>query len=117
MTRSGLLGPYQLSFDTIDATLTRQSAGVYALGYLDERGRFCINHVGRSDEDLRSQLLHYIGSDPLFKYTYCMSSQTAFERECDLFHDFSPPGNRLHPDRPRGTRWRCHRCEIFPRSA
>jgi hypothetical protein len=46
-----------------------------------------------------------------------MSSQTAFERECDLFHDFSPPGNRLHPDRPRGTRWRCHRCEIFPRSA
>jgi|GraSoiStandDraft_41_1057321.scaffolds.fasta_scaffold844207_2 hypothetical protein len=117
MTKTGLQGPYPLSFDAIDAVVTRTSAGVYALGHSDAQGRFCINHVGRSDSDLRSRLLDYIGSDRLFKYGYSASSQTAFEKECQLFHDFSPPGNRLHPDRPKGTTWSCPRCRMFARVA
>lgn len=117
MTSTGLIGPYRLSFDAIDGVVTRKSAGVYALGYADGRGRFCVNHVGRSDIDLRGRLLDFIGSDALFKYRYCSSTQTAFEKECELFHDIGPPGNRVHPDRPRGTTWRCPRCQIFARHA
>lgn len=117
MTRTGLQGPYRLSFDAIDAAVTCKSAGVYALGHVDAQGRFCINHIGRSDVDVRSRLLDYIGSDALFKYGYFASSQTAFEKECQLFHDISPPGNRLHPDRPKGTMWSCPRCRIFARVA
>ena len=117
MTKTGLSGPYRLSFDAIDAAVTRKSAGVFALGHADPQGRFCINHVGRSDSDVRGRLLDYIGSDALFKYGYSASSQTAFEKECELFHDFGPPSNRLHPDRPKDTRWRCPRCQMFARQA
>jgi hypothetical protein len=113
MTRTGLAGPYRLSFDEIDAAVTRQSAGVYALGYSDPEGRFCINHIGRADADLRGRLLDKIGSDVLFKYGYFSSAKAAFEKECELFHDINPPGNRVHPDRPRGTGWECPRCRIF----
>jgi hypothetical protein len=115
--KTGLSGPFRLSFDEIDAAVTRKSAGVYALGRADALGRFCVSHVGRSDSDIRARLLDFIGSEALFKYRYCSATQTAFEKECDLFHDFSPPGNRLHPDRPKGTTWRCPRCQIFARGA
>jgi len=117
MTKTGLQGPYPLSFDAIDAAVRSKSAGVYALGHADAQGRFCINHVGRSDSDPRSRLLDCIGSERLFKYGYSASAQTAFEKECQLFHDFSPPGNRLHPDRPKGTRWSCPRCRMFAPAA
>jgi hypothetical protein len=113
MTRTGLSGPHRLSFDAIDAAVTRTSAGVFALGHADAQGRFCVNHVGRSDLDVRTRLLDCIGSEALFKYGYFASSQAAFEKECELFHDIKPPGNRVHPDRPRGTTWRCPRCRIF----
>lgn len=113
MTRTGLSGPHRLSFDAIDAAVTRTSAGVFALGHADAQGRFCVNHVGRSDLDVRTRLLDCIGSEALFKYGYFASSQAAFEKECELFHDIQPPGNRVHPDRPRGTTWRCPRCRIF----
>ena len=113
ITKTGLSGPYRLSFDEIDAVVMRKSAGVYALGHADAQGRFCINHIGRSDTDIRARLFENIGSEMLFKFGYFGSSQTAFEKECKLFHDISPPGNRLHPGRPKGTRWRCPRCQIF----
>lgn len=113
MTRTGLSGPHRLSFDAIDAAVTRTSAGVFALGHADAQGRFCVNHVGRSDLDVRTRLLDCIGSEALFKYGYFASSQAAFEKECELFHDIKPPGNRVHPGRPRGTTWRCPRCRIY----
>ena len=113
MAKSGLLGPYKLNFDTIDAAVTRSSAGVYALGYTSPEGRFCINHVGRADTDVKSKLRNYIGAATLFKFGYAPSSKAAFERECELFHALSPPGNRVHPGRPQGTNWACPRCRIF----
>lgn len=114
-TKTGLTGPFRLSFDAIEAAVNRKSAGVYALGREDAEGNFRVSHVGRSDSDVRTRLLDYIGSEALFKYRYCSAAQTAFEKECELFHDFSPPGNRMHPGRPKGTKWRCPRCQIFAR--
>ena len=113
MTKTGLSGPHRLTFDAIAAAVTRRSAGVFALGHADAQGRFCINHIGRSDLDLRNRLFDCIGSEALFKYGYFESSQAAFEKECELFHDIRPPGNRVHPDRPKGTTWRCPRCQIY----
>jgi hypothetical protein len=113
--KTGLLGPYRLNFDTIDAAVTRNSAGVYALGYTSLEGKFCINHVGRADSDVKSKLRNCIGSATLFKFGYMPTSKAAFERECELFHDLSPPGNRVHPGRAAGTSWGCPRCRIFDR--
>jgi hypothetical protein len=113
MTRTGLSGPHSLTFDAIAAAVTRRSAGVFVLGHADAQGRFCINHIGRSDLDLRARLFDCIGSETLFKYGYLPSSQAAFERECELFHDIRPPGTRVHPGRAQGTTWRCPRCSIY----
>ncbi len=115
MAKTGLAGPYPLSFDAINTVVEQQCAGAYALGYIDQNGRFCINHVGRSDSDVGAKLRDHIGSDMLFKFGYFPSAREAFEKECRLFHDFNPPGNRVHPARPHGTNWECPRCRIFVR--
>jgi hypothetical protein len=116
MTNTGLLGPYRLTFDAIDAAVIRRAPGVFALGRADAEGRFCVNHVGRADADIRAGLCALIGSDSLFKYDYLPSSEAAFVRECELFHDVRPPRTLVHPGRPKGTSWECPRCRIFARA-
>jgi hypothetical protein len=113
--KTGLSGPHKLAFDAIEAAVMRKSPGVFALGHADPSGRFCVNHIGRSDSDVKARLLDYIGSDLLFKFGYFPTSRAAFERECELFHDISPPRNRIHPDRAKGTTWECPRCRLFAR--
>lgn len=113
MIKTGLAGPYPLTFDGISGTVLRQSAGAYAIGYIDANGRFCINHVGRADGDIKARLCELIGTDLMFKYNYLPSSKVAFEKECELYHDFRPHGNRLHPSRPSGASWECPRCRFF----
>jgi hypothetical protein len=34
----------------------------------------------------------------------------AFEKECEMFHQFMPTGNFLHPSRPPASDWTCPRC-------
>ncbi len=111
--QTGLLGPFPLSFDGITEAVKHHSAGVFTLGHIDRDGRFCVKYAGRSDTDVAAQLKNFIGSNQLFKFGYAASSKAAFVKECDLFHDFSPPGNALHPGRPQGTNWECPRCRIF----
>jgi hypothetical protein len=113
MTKTGLMGPYRLDFDTIDAAITRSSAGVFALGHTSSDGKFYVNHVGRADTDVKGKVRNFIGSAALFKFRYLPNSKAAFERECELFHDLAPPGNRVHPGRAQGTSWECPRCRIF----
>ncbi|HJU31958.1 MAG TPA: hypothetical protein VJ740_10895 [Hyphomicrobiaceae bacterium] len=113
MINTGLLGPYRLTFDGIDAVVAEKAPGVFALGRVDRDGRFCVSHIGRSDEDIKARLRDFIGSDSLFKYGYSPSSEAAFLKECELFHDVAPPRSRVHPGRMRGTSWECPRCRIF----
>jgi hypothetical protein len=113
MAKTGLRGPYQLTFDGITGAVTRQSAGVYVLGHTTDEGKFRIQYIGRSDSDVRETLRGYIGSNSSFKYGYYPSSKDAFLKECDLYHDFSPPGNKIHPDRPKTSSLECPRCRFF----
>ena len=116
IAQTGLAGPYRLAYEAIDAVV-RRAPGVFALGHPDASGRFCVNHIGRADSDLKGRLLECIGSDLLFKFGYFPTSRAAFERECELFHDIAPPRNRVHPGRPSGTTWECPRCRLFARHA
>jgi hypothetical protein len=113
MAKTGLLGPYTLTFDGIASAVARTSPGVYALGHTAADGTFRVHHIGRSDVDVSEKLRRYIGSDTTFKYGYLPSSKAAFEKECELYHDFRPPGNALHPDRPQGSSYECPRCRFF----
>jgi hypothetical protein len=116
MGSTGLSGPYRLAFDDITSVIRDKSPGAFALGYLDRDGNFLIRYVGRSDDDIRERLRSLIGSDQYFKYSYYVSSAGAFQKECELFHEFSPSGNRIHPERPAGTSLECPRCYLgYPR--
>jgi hypothetical protein len=113
MASMNLEGPFPLSFEHIDRCVRPSGPGVFALGYPGPADVFYVNFVGRDDGDLRARLLDFIGSDVGFKFRTLDSAQAAFHRECELFHAFRPPGNRIHPSRPRLTTWTCPRCRLL----
>lgn len=110
---ANLEGPYRLSFDGISAIRNSSSPGVFALGYIGREAAFYINYIGRSDHDVKSRLLELIGSDSFFKLGLTESPEEAFRRECELFHSFRPPANRVHPGRSANTNWICPRCSVM----
>jgi hypothetical protein len=110
MASSGLQGPFALNDTTIDKVVTKTSAGAYALVWADANGTFHISYVGRSDGDVNKRLHDHAGKYAQFKCDYFGSSKSAFEKECNLYHDFNPPDNTVHPARPSGSSWTCPRC-------
>lgn len=107
-------GPYKFDRDTIDEKVTRTSAGNYALGYISD-STFYVLYVGRADSDVRGRLFQHIGEKySYFYYSYATSPKAAFEKECENYHDFNPPHNKIHPDRPSNSKgWKCPRCNNF----
>jgi hypothetical protein len=111
---TGLRGAYKLDNETIDEKVTKTSAGAYALGYLNDKKLFVPKYVGRSDDDINGRLKDWVGKYAYFKFEYYDSAKAAFEKECNLYHDWkSQLDNKLHPDRPEGTNWKCPRCNVF----
>ena len=99
----------------IDSLITRTLPGNYALGRKNDKGAFEVCYVGRADSNVNDRLKSWVGNTkwPLFKFSYATSPKDAFKKECENFHDFSPPDNQVHPDRPDGSFWRCPNCNIF----
>ena len=112
MANAGLRGPFPLTENGINRNVTRRSPGAYALGHSADN-TFYIYYIGRSDADVRDRLHYHKGTQREFKYEYYASSKSAFEKECRLYHAFSPPGNKVHPSRPAGRDWKCPVCGIF----
>ncbi len=112
MAFSGLDGEYPLTESGIDTNVSRTSAGAYALGRTKDE-KFLISYVGRSDDDVNARLKKHVGDYAKFKYGYFSSPKAAFEKECNLYHDFEPPDNKIHPARPDNTNWICPRCSKF----
>lgn len=108
-------GPYKLDSETIKVKVTLTSPGNYALGRESGEEKFLVGYVGRSDSDVRVSLETLVGKTkwPHFKFSYAASAKAAFEKECDNYHDFDPPDNFTHPERPQDTNWQCPRCKIF----
>jgi len=113
MANTGLNGPYKLDADTISKVVTKTSAGAYALGKSNSNGGLTVHRIGRSDGDVADRLGDYIGQYAEFKFDYFSSAKAAFEKECNLYHDFNPPDNDIHPDRPDGTELKCPRCKAL----
>ena len=84
---------------------------MFALGSMDNAGRFCLSKVGRSDVNVKEALRMFIASESLFKFSYEAGAERAFFKECELFHKFRPQGNMLHPSRPAGTALTCPHCQ------
>ncbi len=108
-------GPYKLDTATIDAKVARKSPGNYILGRRNLEGRFRAGYVGRSDSDVRVPLKSRVGASEklLFKFSYANSPESAFRKECKLYHDLHALSNYSHPTCLAGTNWQCPRCDIF----
>jgi len=113
MPSTGLGNAYRLTDANVDATVNRKSPGAYALGTVRSDGVFIVGKVGRSDSDVATRIRSQIGEYTHFKFGYCSSAKAAFLKECEMYHDFTPPGNKIHPDRPHNSTWSCPRCHIF----
>lgn len=117
MASLNMNGPYNLDNSTVDTHVTQTSAGNYALGYVNDKGTFIVQYVGRSDSDVNYRIKSHVGEEyKSFKYSYATSPKAAFEKECHNYHDFGGSDslhNKVHPDRPANSRWKCPVCKIF----
>lgn len=115
---------YALNNDKIDEVVTKKSAGTYVLGHektekKDEKEvtNFFVDYVGRADSDVNDRLKSWVGKKyERFKFGYYGSPKAAFEKECEIYHDFGENkdlDNKNHPDRPDDSNWQCPRCKIF----
>ncbi len=106
---------YELTSEEIDRVVPK-TVGNYALGYIS-KDKFIVRYVGRSDSDVNQRLKSHIGKHPLcthFKFSTASSPKAAFEKECQNWHDFNPPENQIHPDRPSNSKnWKCPCCNTF----
>ena len=95
---------------------------VFALNIVEARiGVYCfsrggkkVHYVGRSDSDLRARMMQSLAQGPNggppythFWYRQEPSALWAYRKECQLYHQYSPPDNANHPQVPPGTNWRC----------
>jgi len=46
MSSTGLNGPFNLDFSTIEDEVVEGSPGAFALGFIDHMNRFCLTYVG-----------------------------------------------------------------------
>jgi hypothetical protein len=113
MPITGLFGPHDLTERVIDEIATSKSIGNYACGYVNDASVFIVSYTGRSDSDLNGRLKQHVGKYKKFKYGYMQTAKDAFEKECSIYHDFSPPDNQVHPARPANTSLTCPRCRIL----
>jgi len=116
MPRLKMNGPFEFTADKINEFVIKKSPGNYALGYTAEK-TFLVRCIGRSDTDVKQALLAKVGERyKKFKFSYSTSAQAAFEKECNIFHDFGERvrlDNNRHPEPPQGAKWKCPICEIF----
>ena len=106
-----LLGPFPLTVRNIEANVSSDAKGVYVLG--EGMGRqFEVLKVGRSD-DVKGSLGEYLGKYKNFQYAFSLSQLEAWERECELYHQFRPRDNKAHPVRRFGSDWDCPICHGF----
>lgn len=113
MSSTGLRGPFGLTPRGINEALTEALPGVYALGKV-ANGGFEVHYIGMAPEDVKSHLWRHVADwYPQFYYRHYSTSQAAFEKQCELFHDLKPRDNRCHPERPEHTRWMCPRCGML----
>ena len=112
--QTGLEGPFPLQRGTIDNLVIRISPGAFILGNGDA-AKMVVRYIGRSDHDVASRLKDFLGFYSWFEFGYFETAKAAFEKECQLYHEFGDVTleNKLHPSRRAFSGWRCPRCGIF----
>ena len=113
MSIPGLFGPFQLTSLTVTAQVHGVGPGAYALGS-NSFGVFTPQYVGRSDSDLAQRLQQHASTAAYshFEYGFFNTADLAYAKECQLYHDYKPAANNVHPARPQGSNITCPRCGL-----
>jgi hypothetical protein len=101
----GLSRCYDLTEWDIDAVVATLP-GAYALGIAQDQNVLTIRYVGRADDNVNARLKRWVGRYRHFQFAV-LTTRAAFDKECWLYHTFSPVDNMIHPARPSGTNYRC----------
>lgn|GEM_PF-1365619 len=112
---AGLGKPMPLDEETIKREVDNgadwSSASVFVLGGIrkgdDGKPRFQIRFVSHVDGDLGQELRKYIGKYKGFRFKFFRSTHNAYDRECQIYHDFKPRENTQHPTKPKHTKFLC----------
>ena len=115
ITTSGLGKPTPLEesaiLEEVDNSVDWSSASVFVLGGVrkgaDGKLRFQIKKVNHVDGDLGKELRKYIGKYSGFRFKFFRSTRNAYDKECQIYHEFKPSKNIKHPTRPRNTKFLC----------
>jgi hypothetical protein len=107
-------GPFALTDAEIERAVSKSAPGAYTLGSLTNNNRtVLVGYAGRADVDLAARLKDHVGKYAAFTAAYASSPLQAFLMECELFHEYKPTDNRIHPARPKNSDWKCPRCNNF----
>jgi hypothetical protein len=104
-----LNGPHPLCLEQLGTRVTRRAAGAYLLS-ASLGGEIGARWVERSDYDVGARLRQYIGLYSHFAWAYASSPAHAYEMACEMYHEWRPPENIKHPDKPEGDDWMCPIC-------
>ena len=113
--KSGLGKPLPLEELTIqkevDGSPDWSSASVFVLGGVrqgvDGKLRFHIKKVSHVDGDLGKELRKFIGEYSGFRFKFFRSTRNAYDKECQIYHNFKPVENVEHPIKPKNTKFSC----------
>lgn len=112
MPNVGMNGPYGLTPQ--NAAAFAKKPGAYALGSVNANGGLSVSYIGRADVDLSARLAQHAatGKYAAFKADNFPTMLAAFQKECELFHNFGETAldNKVHPARPAGTTHTCIYC-------
>lgn len=112
-----MMGSFPLTAEGVARHVTTGGPGAYALGFTTG-DLFTVQFVGRADENLAEALAAHAAARRYakFKALPLPSAHDAFEKECDLFHQFGGLrhlDNTAHPARPGAVSWKCPHCTIY----
>ena len=105
---TGFSDLHRLGSEFIDKHVVGGRIGVYVLDKY-QPGPFTTHFVGRSDSDVADRLKKWAsdGGFLYFKVKYEPSTNSAYELECQIYHDLKPVENIIHPEAPDGTSYPC----------
>lgn len=115
MAKLDMDGPFDLKDAVIDQKVTGDLIGNFALGFVNDNGKFVVKVVGRSDGDLNQEIKsarrRYSGgllskmmgksrNLDKFKFSIADNAQSAFQVEQRAFENFGGEKNLLNKKLP-----------------
>ena len=96
-------GPFQLDENVIDAVITQTTPAVYLIRRIEETEAYAHYkaRIERADDGtLKEKLKQWIGSDyRVFCFQYADEIDSAFYRQCILWHEMGGAANKLDNER------------------